>query len=240
MAKANSGWHKESLRHSNARRFGKAMRCGLNPNYIDLKKANIPDSQFDKKNLAIGMKIESEHSNNPAIQKAIAKAHLSEDKAYYQKLKQVESQSYQPLTTIKAPPLKQANNLPVQVSVLVPSTKEHSKKIGKRQFHKRVDETKEFMDKEFGGDTKVDSVGSYFDGSKNELIKEESAVVESSMSIPTYNKKIKKVVSFIEKKRKDYGQDTMLLSVEGHKYIIPKKDYIDNDKKTTGKRILVS
>lgn len=169
MARAKtygSGWHKESLRHSQARRYG--------------------------------------HS------------------------------------TIKAPPLKSSNNLPVQVSIIVPSTKAHSKKITPLEYQRRIDETKKFFDKEFGGDTTVEEVGSYYDDGQGKLIKEKGAIVESSMSIPTYNKKIKNVAEYVEKKQKEYEQDTMLISVEGRKYITPRKDYIDDDKETKKERIIVN
>lgn len=57
---------------------------------IKLKKANIPDSKFDPKQLAKGVKVEHEHTNNKEIAKAIAKAHLSEDPKYYIKLSKIE------------------------------------------------------------------------------------------------------------------------------------------------------
>ena len=39
---------------------------------------NIPDSKFDPKQLAMGIKVEHEHTDNPAIAKEISKDHLSE------------------------------------------------------------------------------------------------------------------------------------------------------------------
>lgn len=46
-----------------------------------------PDEDFDPEQLAIGEKIESEHTGNIDIAKSIAKAHLSENSAYYKILK---------------------------------------------------------------------------------------------------------------------------------------------------------
>jgi hypothetical protein len=57
---------------------------------IKLKKANVPDSKFDSKQLAKGIKVEHEHTNDKSIAKAIAKAHLSEDPKYYIKLAKIE------------------------------------------------------------------------------------------------------------------------------------------------------
>lgn len=53
---------------------------------LHLKKGNIPDSKFNKKDLETGIQVETEHTNNRAIAKQIAKAHLVEDKNYYRKL----------------------------------------------------------------------------------------------------------------------------------------------------------
>ena len=50
----------------------------------------LPDSRFNSKQLKAGSKVESEHTNNPCLQKQIAKAHLVEDPKYYVKLKKME------------------------------------------------------------------------------------------------------------------------------------------------------
>lgn len=51
---------------------------------------NMSDSEFPAKQLAVGKQHETEHTNNPTIAKEIAKDHLSEDKMYYQKIKELE------------------------------------------------------------------------------------------------------------------------------------------------------
>jgi hypothetical protein len=53
------------------------------------KKGDIPDEQFDRKQLAIGTEIETEHTDNRDIAKMIAKAHLSERNDYYKVLQEV-------------------------------------------------------------------------------------------------------------------------------------------------------
>lgn len=57
---------------------------------LKLKKANMPDSKFNKDQLHKGMKVEMEHTNDMYVAKGIAKAHLSEDPNYYKKLKKME------------------------------------------------------------------------------------------------------------------------------------------------------
>lgn len=151
------------------------------------------------------------------------------------------------LQYIPSPPLEEANNLPVQVSIIVPSTKniidkksgkEKSKKISEKEFDERVKETKKEFDNLFGADTAISDVGSYFNGKKH--IDEKGVIVESSTSIPKYKENIKKVVELAEEKQKKYLQDTMAVKVEGRLFIVPKKSYIDDDKITKNKPIIVS
>lgn len=49
-----------------------------------------PDSEFDSKELEMGIKVEKEHTKSMVIAKLIAKDHLKEDPKYYTKLKKVE------------------------------------------------------------------------------------------------------------------------------------------------------
>jgi hypothetical protein len=52
------------------------------------KHNNMPDSAFDPRELALGVKEEMEHTNNLWVAKNIAKDHLAgEDPHYYSKLK---------------------------------------------------------------------------------------------------------------------------------------------------------
>lgn len=55
-----------------------------------LKHGADPDSMYDPKYLAIGTKIEMEHTDDPVIAKQIAKAHLHEFKDYYKYLPKLE------------------------------------------------------------------------------------------------------------------------------------------------------
>lgn len=57
------------------------------------KGDNQPDSKFDIKKLKVGIKEESEHTNNKSIAKEIAKDHLIDDSNYYQKIKKIEKEA---------------------------------------------------------------------------------------------------------------------------------------------------
>jgi hypothetical protein len=52
---------------------------------------NRSDFLFNKEQLAKGIKVESEHTKDPRIQKEIAKDHLSESKNYYKELFKMEN-----------------------------------------------------------------------------------------------------------------------------------------------------
>jgi hypothetical protein len=50
---------------------------------VRLKYGSVPDSKFIKKQLAMGVLVEMEHTDCPKLAKQIAKAHLTEEKHYY-------------------------------------------------------------------------------------------------------------------------------------------------------------
>jgi len=106
----NSGWHRQSVRHSKARKYGKAGGRYANertnwyatrkeyhdighslPNNIKGGIAdNINPKYFNQKQLAKGIKVEMEHTNKPELAREIAQDHILEDKLYYSKLEKIE------------------------------------------------------------------------------------------------------------------------------------------------------
>jgi hypothetical protein len=57
---------------------------------VKLKHGDLPDSMFDKVQLDRGTKVELEHTDDRAIAKQIAKAHLVESPDYYRGLAKLE------------------------------------------------------------------------------------------------------------------------------------------------------
>ena len=51
---------------------------------------DVPDSKFDSEQIKKGLKVECEHSDDPKIQLAIVKDHLSECNSYYTFLEEME------------------------------------------------------------------------------------------------------------------------------------------------------
>ena len=59
---------------------------------MHLKYGNIPDSKFNKRQLALGTRMEAaEHTNNLCIAKQVAKSHLHEFPNYYSELPKMEA-----------------------------------------------------------------------------------------------------------------------------------------------------
>jgi hypothetical protein len=56
------------------------------------KHEHVPDSNFDSKQLAMGTKVEKEHTDDPEKAKEVAKDHLVELPDYYTRLKKMESE----------------------------------------------------------------------------------------------------------------------------------------------------
>jgi hypothetical protein len=87
-----------------------AEKLGINPHEFEgkiyniafkalsgayLKHADDDDSQFDADQLKRGIEVEKEHTDDEAIAKTIAKAHLSEFPDYYTRLADMEDQAKQ-------------------------------------------------------------------------------------------------------------------------------------------------
>lgn len=124
-----------------------------------------------------------------------------------------------------------ANRLPIQFSIIVPSTK-MNKKISASSFSKRVDSEKRFFSKNFGGDTSVRATGSFIlkKGRKDILVKERSAIVESSTTPKVFNSKRKILIRHIISRKKEWKQDSIFFKLEGEAFIFPRKMSIPHAK----------
>lgn len=57
------------------------------------KHQDSPDSNYDSKELAMGIEVEKEHVDDPMLTKEIAKDHLAEIPDYYTRLKKMEDEA---------------------------------------------------------------------------------------------------------------------------------------------------
>lgn len=65
---------------------------GSSPTPADFKHGLDPDSKFNAAQLARGVEVEMEHTDDLEVSKAIAKAHLSELPDYYTRLDAMEAE----------------------------------------------------------------------------------------------------------------------------------------------------
>jgi hypothetical protein len=134
------------------------------------------------------------------------------------------------------PPLENTNTLPVQIAVIVPSTREE-KKISKGWFKRRIRETRKWMDRRFGGDTTVRGSGGYTDDGR--VITEEVRIVESSTTVQEYKQYRKEFGEFVRKKQDAWDQLQLAYIIEGRTYLYPQKDYADHDEDVRNKLTVV-
>lgn len=131
------------------------------------------------------------------------------------------------------------NRLPVQVAIIVPSTK-LEKKILTPEFNKRVRSEKIFMDKTFGGDTSIKATGGFVlkKRKKDILITEKSVIVESSTTPKIFNAKRKVLADHIVARRTQWKQNSIFFKIEGENFNFPRRKFIAHD--PSKRKILVT
>jgi len=141
-------------------------------------------------------------------------------------------------------PFMRRNRLPLQIGIIVPSTK-RDKPIPAPDFRKRVQSEKRWFSHTFGGDTSIglsrtlqkgvdkkdeqpSMVGSYWDGKK--VIKEGNVLIQSSTTIESYNNNKKFLIQHLRQRKKDWKQQSLFVRIEGQDFIYPKQKVIADDK----------
>jgi hypothetical protein len=114
------------------------------------------------------------------------------------------------------------NELPVQFSIIVPST-EMDRTVSATAFRRRIMREKEWLDSRFGGDTSVATLGSYWDGSK--VIRERGARLETSMTVERYKAMRRTLAEHVREMRSRWKQQSVMARLEGVDYIHPKQGF---------------
>ena len=112
-------------------------------------------------------------------------------------------------------------SLPIEVTILVPSTKNADEKIGKAEFANRVEEVQNYLSTLFGGFTSQDSEGGYTSEDKG-LINEDIYAVTSFAQSSDFNNKFETLVNKIKDWCKMWGQESIGLILEGDMFYIDK------------------
>lgn len=133
-----------------------------------------------------------------------------------------------------------ANRLPVQVSIIVPSTTARDIPLKSPAFARRVDSEKRFFSKTFGGDTAIRGEGNFIltEKGKDRLIKEKNLIVESSTTPKIFNSKRKVLIQHLKQRQKEWKQNSIFYKIEGESFIFPRQKFIPHDK--TKRKILVT
>ncbi len=94
----------------------------------------------------------------------------------------------------------------IRLAIIVPST-QGDKEINQATFRKRVKRVERFLDKTFGGSTKVSGHGTWVEGGK--VIAEKVAVVECYTDRDVYRKHENDIKRFIQRIKRDWDQQTI-------------------------------
>jgi hypothetical protein len=116
--------------------------------------------------------------------------------------------------------------LPIELSVYVPSTEKASQIISKREYNQRIEEVQEFLAKLFGGFSSVSVEGGYVSDDKG-LINEDVTRVVAFASKQGFEDKIdtllKQIVNWCDK----WGQESMGFEFEGDLFYIDAKSQFE-------------
>lgn len=98
-------------------------------------------------------------------------------------------------------------HLPIEMAVIVPSTTEYSKPISSEEFEARTKEIRNLLTKLFGGNTQIKAVGGF--QLKGKEIREKVNMVYSYSKRADWMKNRKKLLEYLQQKKKEYKQQSL-------------------------------
>ncbi len=111
---------------------------------------------------------------------------------------------------------------PLELTLYVPSTEKDNKgqdiRVSDAEYEARINDAEKKMSKLFGGYTKVDTQGGWYNADKGKLVEEDVATVTSFTKIEDFEENKSKFEDYVEKIRKEYEQDAMSIEFEGDLY----------------------
>lgn len=109
--------------------------------------------------------------------------------------------------------------LPIQTAIIVPSTTDKDKFISKRDFNKRLRNTRTEMSDLFGGYTSVESVGEFTDKDGNKIPEPNNTVIAYTNK-ETFQDKKDEFSEFIKKKKKEWKQESIGVIIENDLFFV--------------------
>jgi len=119
--------------------------------------------------------------------------------------------------------MKQVIKLPIEQTIIVPSTTRADKPISKAKMRGRVDEVRKFLSMKFGGYTSTKGMGGWYSNNKKKLIKEDIVKVTGFSSSKNYNKNKNLLVKQIRNWGHKWGQESMGYEKEGDLFLYDTK-----------------
>lgn len=113
---------------------------------------------------------------------------------------------------------KDTFHLPVEMAVIVPSTKNIKDPIGEDEFEKRTNDVRRKLVNLFGGNTTVKGVGGYRLEGKE--IRENVNMVYSYSKRKDWVRNRQKLLKYLQQKKKEFGQDKIGIIFETDLYYI--------------------
>ena len=110
--------------------------------------------------------------------------------------------------------------LDTHLVIYVPTTKKVTEGISPKEIDRRVGEAVDFLNKTFGGSTRVYGVGSWVNSDTDSRVDENIIKVECFTTIEDYNKAQKDVRKFLISKKRAWGQATLSYEFEETLYFI--------------------
>lgn len=112
--------------------------------------------------------------------------------------------------------------LPLELVVYVPSTKDVDKTISTKEMQDRVNEVKEYLGKNFGGYSSSAVDGGYV-ATQGNLVNEKVVKVVAFARREDYQKKKEQLINKLSKWSHDWGQEAIGFEFEGDLYYVPEK-----------------
>jgi hypothetical protein len=112
--------------------------------------------------------------------------------------------------------------LPLELVVYVPSTKDVDKTISKKEMNDRVHEVKEYLGVNFGGYSSSAVDGGYVANEGN-LVNEKVVKVVAFARREDYQKKKEQLIKKLSTWSRDWGQEAIGFEFEGDLYYVPEK-----------------
>ena len=108
----------------------------------------------------------------------------------------------------------------IHVVITVPSTKNINQKIPIKEFNRRIRDTVKFLRQTLRGSTRVMGIGNYKSDEINQSVTERVAKVESYTSRKDYNKFDEIIEAWINKKKKEWSQESIGYTYNGKFFLI--------------------